>query len=45
MKPNNKYSASKTRADLMVIAYHETFGLLDNITRCSNNYAPYQFPE
>lgn len=43
--PNSPYSASKASADLMVRAYHETFGLPMNITRCSNNYGPYQFPE
>ncbi|WP_443659372.1 dTDP-glucose 4,6-dehydratase [Clostridium algidicarnis] len=43
--PNNPYSASKASADLMVRAYHETFGMPINITRCSNNYGPYQFPE
>lgn len=43
--PNSPYSASKAGADLMVRAYHETFGLPVNITRCSNNYGPYQFPE
>lgn len=43
--PNSPYSASKASADLMVRAYHETFGLPVNITRCSNNYGPYQFPE
>src|SRR5690606_24399042 len=37
--------ASKASADLIVRAYHETFGLPVNITRCSNNYGPYQFPE
>jgi dTDP-glucose 4,6-dehydratase len=42
---NSPYSASKAGADLMVRAYHETFGLPMNITRCSNNYGPYQFPE
>jgi dTDP-glucose 4,6-dehydratase len=42
---NSPYSASKAGADLMVRAYHETFGLPINITRCSNNYGPYQFPE
>jgi dTDP-glucose 4,6-dehydratase len=45
LAPNSPYSASKTGADLMVRAYHETFGLPVNITRCSNNYGPYQFPE
>lgn len=38
--PNSPYSASKASADLMVRAYHETFGLPMNITRCSNNYIP-----
>lgn len=45
LAPNSPYSASKAGADLMVRAYHETFGLPVNITRCSNNYGPYQFPE
>ncbi|WP_053982965.1 dTDP-glucose 4,6-dehydratase [Niameybacter massiliensis] len=45
LAPNSPYSASKTSADLFVRAYHETFGLPVNITRCSNNYGPYQFPE
>lgn len=43
--PNNPYSASKASADLLVRAYHKTFGMPINITRCSNNYGPYQFPE
>jgi dTDP-glucose 4,6-dehydratase len=43
--PNSPYSASKASGDLLVRAYHETFGLPVNITRCSNNYGPYQFPE
>lgn len=43
--PNSPYSASKAGADLIVRAYHETYGLPVNITRCSNNYGPYQFPE
>nr|WP_285891227.1 dTDP-glucose 4,6-dehydratase [Paenibacillus pasadenensis] len=42
---NSPYSASKAGADLLVRAYHETFDLSVNITRCSNNYGPYQFPE
>lgn len=42
---NSPYSASKAGADLLVRAYHETFGLPTNITRCSNNYGPYHFPE
>lgn len=45
LAPNSPYSASKTSADLFVRAYYETFGLPVNITRCSNNYGPYQFPE
>lgn len=45
LAPNSPYSASKAAADLMVRAYHETFKLPINITRCSNNYGPYQFPE
>ncbi len=45
LSPNSPYSASKASADLFVRAYHETFGLPVNITRCSNNYGPYQFPE
>lgn len=45
LAPNSPYSASKASADLFVRAYHETFGLNVNITRCSNNYGPYQFPE
>lgn len=45
LSPNSPYSASKASADLMVRAYHETYGLPVNITRCSNNYGPCQFPE
>lgn len=45
LAPNSPYSASKAGADLLVRAYHETFGLNVNITRCSNNYGPYHFPE
>jgi dTDP-glucose 4,6-dehydratase len=45
LAPNSPYSASKAAADLLVRAYHETYGLPINITRCSNNYGPYQFPE
>lgn len=45
LAPNSPYSASKAGADLLVRAYHETFGMNVNITRCSNNYGPYQFPE
>ena len=43
--PNSPYSASKASADLIVSTYHHTFGLPTLITRCSNNYGPYQFPE
>ena len=43
--PNSPYSASKASSDLMVRAYHRTFGLDVVLTRCSNNYGPYQFPE
>ena len=45
LMPNSPYSASKASADMIVRAYHETFSLPVNITRCSNNYGPYQFPE
>jgi dTDP-glucose 4,6-dehydratase len=45
LAPNSPYSASKTGADLLVRAYHETYGMNVNITRCSNNYGPYHFPE
>ncbi|SNX52854.1 dTDP-glucose 4,6-dehydratase [Thermoanaerobacterium sp. RBIITD] len=45
LSPNSPYSASKASADLLVRAYHHTFGTPVNITRCSNNYGPYQFPE
>ncbi|WP_281890063.1 dTDP-glucose 4,6-dehydratase [Paenibacillus sp. YYML68] len=45
LAPNSPYSASKAGGDLLVRAYHETFGMNVNITRCSNNYGPYQFPE
>jgi len=45
LAPNSPYSASKAGADLLVRAYHETYGLDVVITRCSNNYGPYQFPE
>ncbi|HIW32264.1 MAG TPA: dTDP-glucose 4,6-dehydratase [Candidatus Paenibacillus intestinavium] len=45
LSPNSPYSASKAGADLLVLAYHETYGLPVNITRCSNNYGPFHFPE
>ncbi|PGY12084.1 dTDP-glucose 4,6-dehydratase [Bacillus sp. AFS031507] len=45
LQPNSPYSASKASSDFLVRAYHETFGLPVNITRCSNNYGPFHFPE
>ena len=45
LHPNSPYSASKASADLLVLASHHTFGQDVVITRCSNNYGPYQFPE
>jgi len=45
LSPNSPYSASKAAADLLVMAYHHTFGFPSVISRCSNNYGPYQFPE
>ena len=45
LQPNSPYSASKAGGDLIARAYFETFGLPVNITRCSNNYGPYQCPE
>lgn len=45
LAPNSPYSASKAASDLLVRAAHETFGQNTVITRCSNNYGPYQFPE
>ncbi|MEZ4387615.1 MAG: dTDP-glucose 4,6-dehydratase [Candidatus Krumholzibacteriia bacterium] len=45
LAPNSPYAASKAAADLLCRAYHRTFGLDVCITRCSNNYGPYQFPE
>lgn len=43
--PNSPYSASKASSDMLVRAYHHTYGLQTLITNCSNNYGPYQFPE
>ena len=43
--PNSPYSASKASADLICRSYHRTFGMDIRVTRCSNNYGPYQFPE
>lgn len=45
LAPNSPYSSSKASADLLVRAYHHTFGMDTITTRCSNNYGPYQFPE
>ena len=45
LKTSSPYSSSKAGADLLVHAYHRTFGLPVTISRCSNNYGPYQFPE
>jgi dTDP-glucose 4,6-dehydratase len=43
--PHSPYSSSKASADHFVQAFHDTYGMPINITRCSNNYGPYQFPE
>ena len=45
LAPHSPYSASKAAADQFVLAYGDTYGLPVNVTRCSNNYGPYQFPE
>lgn len=45
LQPNSPYSASKASSDLLARAYHRTFGMDVRITRCSNNYGAYQFPE
>ncbi|MFP4515474.1 MAG: dTDP-glucose 4,6-dehydratase [Desulfovibrionales bacterium] len=45
LAPNSPYSASKASADLLVRSFHKTYGMDTVITRCSNNYGPYQFPE
>ncbi|MDQ1245849.1 MAG: dTDP-glucose 4,6-dehydratase, partial [Actinomycetota bacterium] len=45
LAPNSPYSASKAGSDLIARSYHRTFGMDVRITRCSNNYGPYQFPE
>lgn len=45
LAPRSPYSAAKTSADLITLAYYETYGLPVNITRSSNNYGPYHFPE
>jgi dTDP-glucose 4,6-dehydratase len=45
LEPNSPYSASKASSDLLARAYHRTHGLPVSVTRCSNNYGPYQYPE
>jgi dTDP-glucose 4,6-dehydratase len=45
VRPNSPYSASKAASDLLALAYARTHGLDVSVTRCSNNYGPYQFPE
>ena len=45
LRPSSPYSASKAGADLLVLAYGRTYGLPVTVSRCSNNYGPYQFPE
>lgn len=45
LNPSNPYSASKASAEMFVIAYQKTYGLGITITRCTNNFGPYQFPE
>jgi dTDP-glucose 4,6-dehydratase len=45
LQPNSPYAASKAAADLLVRAYHKSYGVPALITRCGNNYGPYQFPE
>ncbi|MBH8007069.1 GDP-mannose 4,6-dehydratase, partial [Clostridioides difficile] len=45
INPSSPYSASKASADLLVSSYYRTYGLLTTISRCSNNYGPYHFPE
>ena len=45
LQPNSPYAASKASSDLIALAYHRTHGLDVRVTRCSNNYGPYQYPE
>ena len=45
LRPNSPYAASKAASDLLAISYFKTFGLPVNVTRCSNNFGPYQYPE
>lgn len=45
LNPSNPYSATKASADMLCLAYHRTYGLNISVTRCTNNFGPYQFPE
>ncbi len=45
LSPNSPYASSKAAADMMALAFHHTFGMPVVVTRCSNNYGPFQFPE
>jgi dTDP-glucose 4,6-dehydratase len=45
LDPSSPYSASKASADFLALAYHKTYGVPTVVTRCTNNYGPYQFPE
>lgn len=45
LKPSSPYAVSKTSADLLTLSYHRTYGTPVTVSRCSNNYGPYQFPE
>ena len=45
LNPSNPYSASKAAADMFALSYQKTYGLNVSITRCTNNYGPYQLPE
>jgi dTDP-glucose 4,6-dehydratase len=45
LEPNSPYSASKAASDLIALSYHRTYGMDVRVTRCSNNYGPFQFPE
>jgi dTDP-glucose 4,6-dehydratase len=45
LKPSNPYAASKASADMLCCAYHRTYGMDVLVTRCANNFGPYQFPE
>ena len=45
LEPRSPYSASKAGSDLIALSYHHTYGLPVSVTRCTNNFGPYQFPE